>query len=139
MTEPRKTRSYALIGAAALLIGLWPIMIAFDIVHAPPDSIHAPRWVLAAAGGVFLLGGCMVFLQAHERLLDLLASALLSIFCALGVWASLFAPAESFSGGLFFLPHEMNVKIGRGVSGFGAMLTFACALYAFRLAARGRR
>ena len=128
-----------MIGAAALMAGLWPMMIAFDIVQAPPDSIRAPRWVLAAAGGVFLLGGCMALVQAHKRLLDLLAGVLLSIFCALGVWAALFAPAEGFSGGLFFLSHETNVKIGRCMFGFGAMLTFACALYAFRLASRGRR
>ncbi len=139
MAPRATTKSYAVIGALAVLAGLWPIMIAFDIVHVPPESIKAPRWVLAAAGGVFILAGCMALLQAHKRLLDLFAGVLLLVFCALGIWAALFAPADGFSGGLFFLSNESNVKLGRAMFGFGALLTFGCAIYAFRLAVNGRR
>ena len=47
-------------GGAFFLVGSFIVLLAADVIHAEPGSIHAPRWVLAAAGGVFMLAGMMV-------------------------------------------------------------------------------
>ena len=46
--------------------GLFILLAAFDVIALDPGSIHAPRWVLAAAGLMFLLGGFMIILRGTE-------------------------------------------------------------------------
>jgi hypothetical protein len=48
------------------LAGLFILLAAFDVIALDPGSIHAPRWVLAAAGLMFLLGGFMIILRGTE-------------------------------------------------------------------------
>ena len=55
-----------LFAAAFSCAGLFVLMAAFDLVEVDPASIHAPRWVLAAAGLMFIMGGFMIILRGTE-------------------------------------------------------------------------
>ena len=50
-------------GGIFFLAGSFIVLIATDIIHADPSSFNAPRWVVGAAGGVFMLAGMMVAVQ----------------------------------------------------------------------------
>ena len=45
-------------GAGALIM-----LVAADVIHADPASIHAPRWVLGATGFVFFIAGIWILFQ----------------------------------------------------------------------------
>ena len=46
---------------AGLIIGagLFVLLMAADVIPVDRDSLHAPRWILSAAGAVFVIGGTM--------------------------------------------------------------------------------
>jgi hypothetical protein len=121
-------------GIGCIALGCYPVALGLGFFPADEAGLNAPRWVVAAAGCLFVIAGFMIFLANHSRANDLLAGILLLIFCALGLWVSLFSSDEGFSGGLPFLSHELNVTLGRWLIGLGAMITFAMCAYAFRRA-----
>lgn len=43
-------------------IGLFVMLISFDVIPTPPENFNAPRIVVAAAGLVFALAGMMIFI-----------------------------------------------------------------------------
>ena len=43
-------------------MGLFVMLISFDIIPTPPENFNAPRMVVAAAGLVFALAGIMIFI-----------------------------------------------------------------------------
>lgn len=132
------SRYHPAIAWLCIFAGTWPIAVAVGLVDVPPERVVAPNWVLALAGAAFVIGGSMMLLRERKRLLDGLAGILMLAFCAVGAWAALFAPAASISGGLPFVPRAVNVAIGRTMFGLGAIITLSIAVYAFRLAWRGR-
>ncbi len=50
------------------LIGGFLFGIATGWVQVDPSTIHAPLWVLGAAGMVFILAGMMILLAGNDRL-----------------------------------------------------------------------
>ena len=42
-------------------MGLFIILMALDIIHTDPESIHAPRWVIVLAGMMFTAVGLYIF------------------------------------------------------------------------------
>ncbi len=56
------------IALGMFLIGGFLVGIATGWVQTDPSSIHAPLWVLGAAGMVFILAGLMILLAGNERL-----------------------------------------------------------------------
>jgi len=46
-------------------MGLFIILISFDVIPTPPENFNAPRIVVAAAGLVFALAGIMIFISAN--------------------------------------------------------------------------
>ncbi|NOY98746.1 MAG: hypothetical protein GXP40_06020 [Chloroflexi bacterium] len=60
---PKGTLSSMLFGGIFFLMGSFVVLVAADIIHTDPGSIHAPRWVLAAAGGLFMFAGMTIALQ----------------------------------------------------------------------------
>ena len=44
-------------------MGLFVMLISFDVIPTPPENFNAPRIVVAAAGLVFALAGIMIFIR----------------------------------------------------------------------------
>ncbi len=112
-------------GWLCIALGLFPLGIAFDLVPVDPNSVHAPPWVLALCGLVFISGGGLILLHRHRLLQHVFAGTITGSFGLVGLWVALFAPADGFSGGFFFVSDETNVTIARWIFGIGAVLALA--------------
>ncbi len=91
-------------GGIFFLVGAFIVMISADIIPVDESSFNAPRWVVGAAGAVFMLAGMMVALQGafgpdgQQTLLYLwlqlfLGLALMLLFSSVFLWVG-FGPGE---------------------------------------------
>lgn len=133
------------VGVLAAAVGLYFALVGMGALPVPggPGSLHAPLWVLACAGLVFLLCGIAVFIGAAGRadaagtlppdtpLALRLAQYFvgLAIFAAFGAIASwiAFGPGpRTFSGSFAGLETQTNGMLGRAVFGISAILIWLC-------------
>jgi hypothetical protein len=56
----------AALGLLVMAMGGFIVCVGLGVVPVPEESIHAPRWVIAAAGLAFLLAGVSVVQQAFR-------------------------------------------------------------------------
>ena len=134
MSSPPSKQKPLFLGLFCIAIGLFPIAHALNLLPIAEQLGDAPKWVIGLCGLVFVLSGCMMMTQLNSRLNNLLAAVFLAVMGSIGVWVSMFSPAEGMSGGLFFLSREQNVLLGRCVFGLGAAIGFLMCAYAVRLA-----
>lgn len=125
-------RARPILAVLCVALGIYPLSIALGFVHVGDAQVHAPMWVIALSGIVFLIAGCMILLANRSRANDVLACIVCLLFGVVGMWVALFGASESFSVGMPLLSHDANVKIARGVFGSGAIICFAISGYAFR-------
>lgn len=65
-------RGALIFGTPFFGMGLFIVLMAADVIEAEPGSLHAPRWVVGLAGGIFLLAGLSLLvhgalgLRAHK-------------------------------------------------------------------------
>ncbi len=69
-------------GVVAILAGLFPIAAATGIIQVDPDSMHAPRWIIGSAGGLFVLAGVAILSHRHLFLPSLILPIILTLFAA---------------------------------------------------------
>jgi hypothetical protein len=124
-------------GGIASIVGLFIIAIS---IWGDDSGFHAPRWVVGAAGGVFLLAGLAIFSQDHPVLSSLLRALLLTSFGAVFTWVS-FGPGErefSTSVSIPFLTFSRSSSeiTGRICFAPGALLLNGAALYTWFLLGR---
>jgi hypothetical protein len=116
------------VALVAIACGGYALLVAAEVV--PVDMAdNTPRWIAGLVGGTFVVAGLMVFLRNYSRALDLMAALLLAAFTLLAAWVAVYG-AEEVSGGVPFLPRDMNVSIGRVMFGMGAVMCFGGFLYA---------
>lgn len=132
-------RNHALVGWLCVAAGAFILATAAGLIPVAEEDVHAPTWVLALCGLVFLVGGLMVFAGTRSRLNSLFAAVLCCAFGAIGAWVTFFSPAESISGGLPFLAQSTNAAIGRWLFGFGTLISFGIAGIALRQFLRGSK
>lgn len=130
-------RARLIYGVGCVLIGCYPVALGLGLLPVDQADVHTPLWVVAGAGFAFVIAGFMILFAKHSRVNDLLAGILLLLFGIIGIWVSLFSSSEGFSGGLPFLPRELNITLGRWLFGLGSLISFAMCGYAFRRAIRG--
>ncbi len=128
--------AHPLWGWLCVALGLFPLGVAFDFVPVDPRGVHAPPWVLALCGLVFISGGGLILLHRHRILQHLFAGTIVASFGLVAMWVALFAPDDGFSGGFFFVSDATNVTIARWVFGAGAVL--ALAIFAAAMLRIGR-
>jgi hypothetical protein len=111
-------------GGLALLVasGVLPVQTAND----------TPMWIIGLIGAMFVTAGAMIFLRNYSRLLDMFAALILASFTLVTGWIAFYGSAKGFSGGIPFLPHDMNVSLARIMFGLGAILCFSGFLYALK-------
>ena len=100
-------------GAIFFLTGAFIVMVAIGIIPSDPSDFNAPRWVVGAAGLVFMLAGTMVALQGafapnpessilYLWLTLILGTIFMLLFSSMFLWVG-FGPGErefSSSGGV---------------------------------------
>ena len=141
--SPQKNTAL-LVGILPTLVGFVIILVAADIIHADPASIHAPRWVLALAGMVFAFAGLSTLSQSLFTPAEQRSPALrwTQYFLGLGIFASFaatflwigFGPGErQFSGSASFLFFRASGQgdelLGRIIFGGGGILSALLTAY----------
>jgi hypothetical protein len=96
--------------------------------------IGLQRWEMLMAASVFGLVGWQLVFAVTGRLSHMLAGFACVGFSALGLFAVF--TRDKLGGGIPFLPESWNQAFGRGLFGFGALVTGALAFYFFRRALR---
>jgi len=125
-------RARLVYGLGCIAVGFYPIALSFGLFEAWEPVLHAPRWVIAGVGCVFVIAGFMILLAHHSKANDFLACVLFILFGLLGIWVSLFSSSEGFSGRIPFFSREANVIIARCLFGIGALISFSMSIWAFR-------
>ncbi len=113
----------------AIACGGYALLAASGVISAQTAN-DTPAWVLGLAGMTFVIAGIMIFLRNYSRALDLFAAVVLASFTLITGWIAFYASSAGFSGGIPFLPSDMNVSLGRVMFGLGALLCFGGFLYA---------
>lgn len=55
-------------GAIFLSVGVFIALISLDIIPVPEENIHAPRWVITAAGLTFGVAGLLVVVNGLKEI-----------------------------------------------------------------------
>jgi hypothetical protein len=124
-----------------VIVGLWLIAVSIGLIPVQPGTLHAPLWLLAAIGAVFLLGGLLAATGSGGGLSTALAASLLSLLGLTGGWVALFGSSEglhaTLSGGALSATADapLPARIGFGI---GALIVLSWAGYAWRLVFKRR-
>ena len=131
-------------GLFATTMGLFVILISVDIIHADPQSIHAPRWVLTLVGVMFTFIGLHIFstsfLSPREQRTPIiqwvryfLILGTLTTFATIFLWTGFGSGEREFSGsgsiGFLTISGKGSDFIGRIVFGSGGILSALVAGY----------
>lgn len=142
MTKRPATRNeMILIGALAAAAGLYFMLVGAGLLPVPggPGKLHAPLWVVACAGLIFLLAGGAVLMQGSGQAnargelpagaplwlriaQRLMVVGIFACFAMIGSWIAVFGEARQFSGSSFGLGHGIDVAIARVAFGTGALI-----------------
>jgi hypothetical protein len=118
-----------------VIVGLWLITVSIGLIPVQPGTLHAPLWLLACIGVVFLLGGLLAATGSGGRLATGLAASLLSLLGLIGGWVAVFGNSAGFhatlSGGALAATADapLPARIGFGI---GALIVLSWAGYAWR-------
>lgn len=110
-----ETKQIGLAGFICIVLGASVCLIAFRVLPYDESKIHAPGWIIALCGGVFVLGGLALLLRSHKILVSVLGNCMVLIFGIVAGWIALFGQAEQFSGGIPLLSNESNVSVARAL------------------------
>lgn len=55
-------------GSIFLGTGILIMLVSLDIIHVPPENIHAPRWVITSASATFATAGVMVVVNGLKEM-----------------------------------------------------------------------
>ena len=124
-------RSDIALGSIAIACGGFALLVASGVLPIQ-TAYDTPMWVIGLVGVMFVTAGVMIFLRNYSRALDFFAAIILASFALIAGWVTFFASAEGFSGGIPFLPRDVNVSLARIMFGLGAVLCFAGFLYALK-------
>lgn len=133
--QTSQDRAPAWLAGLIAAMGVFVVLMAVDVIPIDPESLHAPRWVPAVGGLVFVLGGLLAAVGPGRPLLkDLLAGLLILGMAAIATWIA-FGPGERrFSGGISVGPVGIRggtgPSFGRIVFGVGAVLLWAMFAFA---------
>src|SRR5688572_11659387 len=139
--DPPSPRTTFICGLLAAGMGLFLILTGLGVLPMPPRSASGAAWIATVAGLMFLLAGVSISVGAIHGVSEtgelpentgwwmrlfyyvtgLVAAGALA---AIGTWVAFGPGARAFGGtGMFLLSKEANEMVGRGLFGFGALLT----------------
>jgi hypothetical protein len=123
-------------GGIFLLVGGFVFLIGMDVIKVDESSINSPRWVIMAAGLVFVLSGFMVMVQGlksgfgdapiYKWIYNILVIAFLLVFALPVHWVAFGSGEREFSSSValpFFSVSTSGGELGGRVAfGCGAVL-----------------
>lgn len=112
-----------------MFLGLYPIAFALKLFPTGDTTEYAPMWIIFLCGLAFVIAGTVILVKRHSRMNTLLATSILLILGAIGVWVALFSPDEWFLGGFTGLTGEQNIVLARWMFGIGAIVSFIISGY----------
>ena len=115
----------------AIACGGYALLAAYGVLPVQTAN-NTPVWVVGIIEKKNVIAGVMIFLRNYSRALDLFAAIILASFTLIAGWITFHASSEGFSGGIPFLPNDMNVSLARVMFGLGALLCFGGFLYALK-------
>jgi len=130
-------------GILPIGMGFMVWAITFGVIPTDPSAIHAPRWVLAIFGGIFVVAGLWATLQSALRqhatgvnwinflfaLLVLMAISVICLWIGFGPGPRLFVNTDSLTGMRTSL--TTDPVLGRIFFGFfGVLLTVVTIAFA---------
>ena len=115
----------------AIACGGYALLVASGLLNAEPSN-GTPFWVIGLVGLSFVIAGLMILLRHYSRAVDLLAAVLLGAFTLVAGWVTFDSSPDGMSGGIPFLPRDMNVTLGRTMFGLGTLMCFGGFLYALK-------
>ncbi|MBT3322543.1 MAG: hypothetical protein HN392_09700 [Anaerolineae bacterium] len=134
--RPENLLGGMIFGSIFFLVGSLIVLVAADIIHADPSSFNAPRWVIGAAGGSFMLAGTMVALQSafgpegmetklYLWLQFLMGLAFMLFFSSIFLWVGFGEGEREFSTSTTLGPittnGTSNISSGRLIFGSGGV------------------
>ena len=105
--------------------------VMFRALAPAPSS---ERVQVLIAGSMFVVAGLLILTQVRGRIRTLMVGVVCVGMSALGVFTTFSKGA--LEGGIPFIPASWNQAFGRGLFGFGALLTAAIALWCFSRVAK---
>ncbi len=126
-------RAQTSMGVLLLLGGAALIALAAGWIPAAPEKFNAPRWVIGAAGAMFIVAGVLMLIPAERRpaLSAFLGATMASLFALVGGWVAFGPGPRRFGGALasggVVLKAEVGEYFGSGVFGVGAVILSALA------------
>jgi hypothetical protein len=112
--------------------GIVVSLVAIDVIHIDPETVHAPNWIIGLLGLLFLGGGLATVVNPQSSLASWSAGTVVISLTVVSAWVALYGPSEQFSGDFPFLSRETNVTIARIVFGCVALLGLAITAAAAR-------
>lgn len=86
--DPVRSRLALLLGAVAMVPGVFMMLVGFNIIHLVSRSGHLPLTIFVAFGATVFLGGLSAFLRG----LGLSPKSWLNGLLGIGVWSAMAAP-----------------------------------------------
>lgn len=132
-----------LFGSIFMIVGTVIVLFSVDVIKVSDDGFNAPRWVVAIAGGFFIVAGMMPMLESLKQLsggesfwfraADSLVRFLFLLLLAVPFNWVAFGPGErefSSAGSLGPLAiFRQGLSAGRCVFGIAAMLINLMVIY----------
>jgi len=124
--------SRPLLTTLLIVAGIVISLVAVGVIPVDPESIHAPNWIIALLGLLFLGGGLATIVNPRSGLASWAAGTVVISITIVSAWVALYGPSEQFSGNFPFFSRETNVTIARIMFGCVAVLGLGITVAAAR-------
>ena len=128
----KSTKKNTLFAILFFVIGVLVAAMAIGLIPVDEADVKSPMWVFYLVSMVFMIAGVMIIIGRKNRYNDLLAALLITAMGAIGGWVAVYSDSSGISGGIFLLPRESNVMLGRIAFGTGSLICFAIAAWALK-------
>lgn len=121
---------HPILGVFFILMGIWPILAAFDIGPIGVDKINGPPWLGLASGGVFVATGLLLMIGDRVPIVRNLMALLIVIgLASVANWIAFGSGDRVCSGSIslpFFNTSDQYTDLGCRIPfGLGAMIVNA--------------
>ena len=123
-----KIKRNSLVACIGIFPGLFIVAIAAGLIPVAPDSIHAPPWLLAVCGGMFVVAGvaALGIGVLSKRVNNFFGAVILTGFSFITGWVA-FGPGERIFSGF-----SQDATTGRAAFGLATILLVGMAVWAWK-------
>ena len=121
-----------LCGGLAIFAGIVIELTVIEVIAIDEDLVHAPDWVIALCGLLFMCGGLAVVVSPKSSIATWSAGTLVIAMTLISAWVAVYGASEHFSGDFPFISQDTNVIIARIIFGCVSLLGLAITVAAAR-------